>query len=289
MNLLIRLTVVAASLLLLPGISSPLPAAPRQNEPSVVTEEKAPLRSPAPDVSSGDDIIAQVLLHNQLRDAQLKQYSVVRTYEVRNHEGKLSAQEIVLMDYRAPDKKVFQKTSEVGSGFVRHHVFDRLMKSESEAASGKEHHDSALTPGNYLFTLVGEEDLDSCHCFVLEVTPKRKDKYLFEGKIWIDAQDFAVVRTAGHPAKNPSFWIHRVEFVRQYQKIDGFWLPLRDETIVDVRIHGRKIFTIDHGEYSINTPEPAEAVVTSLVNDERQPSSEGSASAGTKRPSQEDR
>lgn len=287
MKLLIQTRMAIASVLLLTGASSPLPAAPRQNGPSAVSEEKALLPSSPPDIPSGDDIVAQLLLHNQLRDAQLKQYSVVRTYEVRNHEGRLSAQEIVLMEYLAPDKKVFQKTSEVGSGFVRHHVFERLMKSESEAASGKEHHDSVLTPANYTFTLLGEEDLGPYHCFVVEVAPKRKDKYLFEGKIWIDAQDFAVVRTAGHPAKNPSFWIHRVEFVRQYQKIDGFWLPLRDETIVDVRIHGRKIFTIDHGEYSINVPDSAEGGATNSFNDKGQSSFEGSAVARIKRSSQE--
>jgi hypothetical protein len=262
--------VALASLLLLAGASSAPLAAPAQNGPGVITEEKILVSSAAPVVSSSDEIIAQLLLHNQLRDAQLKQYSVVRTYEVRNREGKLSAQEIARMDYQAPDKKVFQKTSEAGSGFVRHHVFERLMRSESEAAAGKEHHDSALTPANYIFTLVGEEDLDSCHCFVLEVTPKRKDKYLFEGKIWIDAQEFAVVRTAGHPAKNPSFWIHRVEFVRQYQRIDGFWLPFRDETTVDLRIHGRKIFTIDHANYSINKADHGEAHASEGLGEERQ-------------------
>jgi hypothetical protein len=48
--------------------------------------------------------------------------------------------------------------------------------------------------------------------------PKRPDKYLFEGKVWIDSQDYAIVRIAGHPAKKLSFWIERADFVRQYQK-----------------------------------------------------------------------
>jgi hypothetical protein len=52
--------------------------------------------------------------------------------------------------------------------------------------------------------------------------PKRVDKYLFEGKVWVDQQDFAVVRIEGRPAAKLSFWIKRAEFVRQYQKVDGF-------------------------------------------------------------------
>lgn len=235
------------------AVGVPSRAATSQEAASLTTVGIA-MASPAelPVNLTGDDIVAKLIERNQLRDAQLRQYSAVRTYEVRNSQGKLSAQEIVRFEYRTPDKKTFHKTSEKGSGIVRRLAFDRLMQSESEAASGKEHHDSALTSTNYTFTFIGEEDLGPYHCFVVEAAPKRKDKYLFEGTIWIDALDFAVVKIAGHPAKRPSFWIKRADFVRQYQKIDGFWVPLRDETLVDVKIHGKKIFTIDHDGYSIN-------------------------------------
>jgi hypothetical protein len=85
----------------------------------------------------------------------------------------------------------------------------------------------------------------------VDVLPRRKDKYSFEGRAWIDAEDYAIVRIEGHPAKKLSFWIERAEFVRQYQKVDGFWLPLRDETTVHVRLYGDKKLTIDHADYAI--------------------------------------
>ena len=142
---------------------------------------------------------------------------------------------------------------------MRHLVFDRLMQSESETSSGREHHDSAITTANYTFALSGEEDIGPYHCFVLEATPKRKEKYLFEGKIWIDVEDLAIVKIAGHPAKKPSFWINRADFVRQYQRIDGFWLPCRDETVVEVKMYGRRVFTVDHQQYVINPANPLQA------------------------------
>src|SRR5439155_5885031 len=111
-----------------------------------------------------------------------------------------------------------------------------------ETSSGREHHDSAITTANYEFKLAGEQEIGPYHCLVLEATPKRKDKYLFEGTIWVDAEDFAVVKIAGHPAKKPSFWINRADFVRQYQKVDGFWVPYRDETSVEVKMYGRRVF-----------------------------------------------
>jgi hypothetical protein len=221
--------------------------------------EAAPLGSSAPMGLTGDDIIGKMLERNRLRNEQLQRYSAVRTYEIRNPEGKLTAQAVVRVDYEAPDKKTFNKTSEKGSGIVRHLVFDRLIQSESETSSGREHHDSAITTANYTFVLAGEEEVGPYHCFVLEATPKRKDKYLFEGKIWVDADDFGVVKIAGHPAKKPSFWINRADFVRQYQRIAGFWVPYRDETSVEVKIYGRRVFTVDHQQYIINLDNPLRA------------------------------
>jgi len=218
--------------------------------------EAAPSGYTAPMGLTGDDIIGKMLERNRLRNEQLQRYSAMRTYEIRNLEGKVAAQAVVRVDYEAPDKKTFNKTSEKGSGIVRHLVFDRLIQSEGESSAGREHHNSAITTVNYTFLFVGAEEAGPFHCFVLEATPKRKDKYLFEGKIWIDAEDFAIVKIAGHPAKKPSFWINRADFVRQYQRIDGFWLPCRDGTSVEVRMYGRRVFTVDHQQYVINADGP---------------------------------
>lgn len=219
---------------------------------------------------TGDDIIREMLERNRLRNELLERYSAVRTYRIRNLEGKLAAQAVVRVDYEAPDKKTFKKTSENGSGIVRHLVFDRLLQTEGETSSGREHHNSAITPANYTFTLAGEDEVGPYDCFVFAVTPKRKDKYLFEGKIWIAADDFAIVRIAGRPAKKPSFWINRADFVREYQRIDGFWLPLRDETYVEVKMYGRRVFTVDHEQYVINHPTRLQAGTGETIDpDER--------------------
>ena len=74
---------------------------------------------------------------------------------------------------------------------------------------------------NYSLNLLGEQQVGPYRCFVAEARPKRQDKYLFEGKLWVDVDDYSVVRIEGHPAKKLSFWIEGADFVRQYQKIDG--------------------------------------------------------------------
>ncbi len=127
-----------------------------------------------------------------------------------------------------------------------------LIASEIEAASGKKHSESSITSANYTLELLGEQQVGPYRCFVAQAIPKRRDKYLFQGKVWIDTQDYAIVRIEGQPAKKLSFWIERADIVRQYQKIGAFWFPEKDVTFVHVRLYGTKILTIDHQDYIVN-------------------------------------
>ena len=196
-------------------------------------------------------IFAELQARNSLRSDALQEYTANRTYQVADLKGKVHAQEKGRMEFRAPDQKTFTVTSEEGSSLIRRLALSPLIASEIKAASGKDRHDSAISPANYTLELIGEEDVGAYHCYVLHAAPKRPDKYLFAGKVWIDAKDYAVVRIEGHPAANLSFWIKRADFVREYQKVDGFWLPQKDTTVVQVRLYGKKVLTIDHRDYTV--------------------------------------
>ena len=204
-------------------------------------------------------VFAELAAHNEQRRSALHDYSVLRTYQVIDLKGKVHAEEVGHMEFLSPDKKTFTVTSESGSGLVRNMALNPLIKSEIETAAGKEHHDSAISADNYSLNLLGEQQVGPYRCFVAEVRPNRKDKYLFEGKLWIDVKDYSVVRIEGHPAKKLSFWIQRADFVRQYQKIDGFWLPQKDQTLVQVRLYGKKVLTIDHRDYAVNAGQSKDA------------------------------
>ena len=233
-----------------------IPAAQQSNQ----SGEQIMRLEPATPSSSGEQIFADLVRHNEIRSAGLQEYSALRTYAVTDPNGKVRAKKTVRMDYVAPDKKTFVTIAEEGSSVVRHLVLNRLMETEASAAAGQDRRDSSISPANYTFRLLGEEDLGPHRCFVVEALPQRRDKYLFEGKIWIESQEFAVVQISGHPAKNPSFWIKRADFVRQYEKIGDFWLPARDQTFVDVRLYGQKILSIDHHIDRINGVTPAAVV-----------------------------
>jgi len=204
-------------------------------------------------------VLRELASHNEQRRSALHDYSALRTYQVIDLKGKVHAKEIGRMEFLAPDRKTFTVASESGSGVVRHMALNPLIKSEIAAATGKEHHDSTISADNYTLSLLGEQQVGRYRCFVAEAVPKRKDKYLFEGKLWIDVNDYSVVRIEGHPAKKLSFWIQQADFVRQYQKIEGFWLPQKDQTFVQVRLYGKKVLSIEHQDYVVNVGQSKEA------------------------------
>lgn len=249
-NLTIKIkSLFTATILIGLATSAVCAAAQVQHESEeTITSPLEPLRSGVTEAQ----VFTQLLAHNEMRKSALIDYSALRTYQVVDLKGKVHAEEVGRMEFRAPDKKTFVVTSEKGSGLIRHLALNPLINSEIETVAGKEHHDSAIAPDNYTLTPLGEQQVGPYRCFVVEAAPKRKDKYLFEGKLWIDVEDYAVVRIEGSPAKKLSFWIERADFVRQYQKIGGFWLPQRDETFVQVRLYGKKVLTIDHQDYVVN-------------------------------------
>ncbi len=41
---------------------------------------------------------------------------------------------------------------------------------------------------------------------------------LFEGRIYVDKEDFAIARMEGSPAKKPSFWTTDIDFVPEFHR-----------------------------------------------------------------------
>src|SRR5665213_983863 len=201
------------------------------------------------------ELFSRLIERHHWQEAHLVQFSVVRTYSVQNDKEMKLAEDVVAMKYSAPGTEMFTIRSEKGSGFIRHHVFQRLMKDEENRVRADKDPDSLIAPENYTLEIIGKDRIGDANCSVIHAIPKREETDLFEGKIWVDEQDFAIVKIAGHLTKSPSFWIKRVDFVRQYQKIDGFWLLLREEASTNVRIYGKEILTIDYQGYTVTGTE----------------------------------
>jgi hypothetical protein len=87
---------------------------------------------------------------------------------------------------------------------------------------------------------------------VLAIIPKTENKYLIDGKIWVNAKDYSIVRIEGQPARDPSFWVHNVHFVHTYQRVGQFWFASSTQSTSEVRIFGRSELTIENSDYALN-------------------------------------
>jgi outer membrane lipoprotein-sorting protein len=201
---------------------------------------------------STNEVMQRVTQMNEQRANALHTYSSIRTYHLECHcLSHKKADMVVRAEYEAPNKKVFTIVSESGSGTVRSRVFKKLLEAEQESMREENQQRTAITPENYTFQLNDYQKIDGSEFYVLEAQPLNKNKFLFRGRIWIDAKDFAIAHVEGEPAVNPSWWTVKTDFKRNYQKIGDFWLPESNESETKVRILGTAVLTITYGEYQI--------------------------------------
>jgi outer membrane lipoprotein-sorting protein len=195
---------------------------------------------------------------NAQRAAALGQFNGTRVYRMqyRGFPSDRDAEMVVDVTYRAPDSKEFSVVSQKGSKFIIDHVFKKLLEGEQEAANEENRRNTALSTENYDFTSAGYENTPNGEQYVLNLLPKTRNKYLYRGKIWVDAKDFAVVRIEGEPARNPSFLIKKTEVKHRYVKVNDFWLPAENHTESVIRLGGRAILSIEYKDYRITKAAP---------------------------------
>jgi hypothetical protein len=207
-----------------------------------------------PELSTGQ-VVDNLVRRNLERAQALPAYRSVRTYrtEYRGFPGSRSAEMVVDVAFEPPGTKTFTVRSQTGSKLIIDRVFKKLLESEKEAADAENQKRTALNNDNYIFTLTGCETLMGNAMYVLEVEPKVKAKYLYRGKIWVDAREFAVSRISAEPAKNPSFWIKQTRIEQLYGKVKDFWLPASNRSSTSVRLGGHADFSIEYKDYQLET------------------------------------
>jgi hypothetical protein len=231
-------------LLLLVHLVLCLPAWTQQWDASLGTS-----RSPL----TAEEVVHNLVQMNLRRMQALHAYQGTRTYRAEYHGlgGARSAEMVVKVKYLSPETKEFVVQSATGSKLIIDRVFNKLLEAEKEALDTGTQKRSALTDENYRFILKGYETGPTGARYVLAVEPRKNDRFLYRGRIWVDATDFAVVRLEAEPAKNPSFWTKKAEVVQEYKKVNDFWLPAINRSVSAIRLGGRAELTIEYEAYEI--------------------------------------
>jgi hypothetical protein len=220
--------------LLISGILSPLGRSAGITEPITVQQ-----------------VLAQMEERGQARSALLAHYVCFRRYALTNRRFHKTAELSVRMTYTSPGHKTFEVLSERGLSIIRQRVLRKMLEAEEEASRDGTRESTQISPRNYDFRLAGAEMQQDRPAYVLELTPRRVNKFLMRGRIWVDCEDFAIMRVDAAPALTPSAWIRNIRVVQQYVKVGPVWLPLYNHSMSDSFFFGHTDVAIDSSDYQI--------------------------------------
>lgn len=134
-----------------------------------------------------------------------------------------------------------------GDNTVKKEVIARFLSTEVESSNKTA---PPITPEFYKFKYKGLADREGIQVHVFQLTPKKKMVGTFKGELWLDPETCLPVREAGRLAKNPSVFIKRFDFVRQYQVRDGMSVPTHTTGTVETRLWGKAEMAIDYSNFA---------------------------------------
>ena len=177
--------------------------------------------------------MAQARVENR---THLRPYLVTRDYRLIGKEKQTTRSEVVAnVSFVPPDSKQFVIQQATGAR-LGERIVRQMLEHETDIV--KNNGSTDLSPANYEFRFVREETLSGQPCYVLEILPRRQDKTLLRGHIWVDSTTYLLRRVEGEPGKAPSWWLRDARIVLVYGDVDGMWLQTASESTANVRILG---------------------------------------------------
>jgi hypothetical protein len=176
-----------------------------------------------------DHSIRQFLAQDDSQPA----YRAIRRIEAEN--GDRSGWVEAVTEYSPETGFRYEITAEGGSSYIRRKVLRAVLDGEREAIEQGESARSALAPLNYTFEANG---VDADGLAKIRLSPRRRERTLVDGTLFLQPVDGELVRLEGRLAKSPSFWVKNVDIVRSYKRIDGTVVPVALESTAQLRMLG---------------------------------------------------
>lgn len=145
----------------------------------------------------------------------------------------------------------------IGDKTVRNEVIARYLSAETEA---RDNGSLAINRDNYKFRFKSKTMDGGRQIYAFQLTPKKKRVGLFRGELRIDADTGMPVQESGELVKNPSIFLKKVEFVRDYEMQDGVSVPSHIESKVDTRLVGPAELSINFSNYTRPSQDAAPVV-----------------------------
>jgi hypothetical protein len=182
-------------------------------------------------------------------------FEVMRNYKLFGKETrKVKSDVTVQIRYAPPDGEEYTVHQANGAA-LGEMIVRKILENEKELLTRQGATD--LSPANYRFRLLGEDEVDGRACYRLELYPLRRDGNLLKGVVWIDASTYLIDRVEGEPAKPPSWWVHDIHLTLDFGVVEGLWLQTGLVSTAEVRLLGRHTIVSHDLEYHMGGIEAA--------------------------------
>ena len=192
--------------------------------------------------------MAEARAQNQ---ASLRPYVVTREYTLFGKDEQRRRTDVTAeISFQPPGFKQYKIVRTEGSG-IGERIVRKMLDGETQIV--RDYSATDISPNNYEFQLLGEDESLGVRCYRLYLTPKRAEKTLLRGTVWVDANSYLLRRMEAAPAKSPSWWLRDVELVFSYDDVEGLWLQTASQFTTNVRLFGRHTMKSRDIEYAFVT------------------------------------
>jgi hypothetical protein len=197
---------------------------------------------------SGDEILAKVADSGSKR--LTVPYSAVREYRLRNFRFGKEAVVLAQMKYDPPYGKQYTLLEQSGNTRLVG-IIEKLLTSEVDASQPAKVAEYEVCPSNYRATFRGLETSDGRSCFVIDVVPKHRSKYLIKGTLWVDRASYGIARLEGTTSSSVSVLVGAPYIQQEFSSIDGLWLPIHTGATSSGFLLGTSHLEIVYRDYSV--------------------------------------
>jgi hypothetical protein len=198
------------------------------------------------------DVISGIDKAQKSREQRLAGYTGMEHYTVHNSHFEESAELAAKVVYQQGLGKKYEVLWRKGPGFLQERVINRILREDVILSRSPERSHTLLTSANYSMKVQGIESLEGKQCYVVQIHPRAHKFSLIEGRAWVDAEHFSLLRIEGRPAASPSFWTGRPLIEREYTVLDGLSFPKHSRAISKGFFAGKSELDIDYSQYVIS-------------------------------------
>ena len=163
------------------------------------------------------------------------------------------AEMTVKTTYNMKTGKTYAIQSESGSALVRNLILSAILENEQHVNQPGVREGAWITTANYQMQVKsgGIQKVNGRDCIAVSLTPRRKEPYLLEGTLWVDAKGGEIVQIEGKGSKSSTVFSGPTEMTRKYADMNGFAQATHARAESDSFLFGPTVVTIDYRDYQI--------------------------------------